>query len=68
MPATSYAAATFEAFFPLIATAVIYFLISVSVVTLIGKLELKNNPHRRPRRCPRALSKTPISEAPGDSG
>ena len=55
---------TFEAFFPLIATAVIYFLISVSVVTLIGKLELKIDPHRRPRRRPKGVVEAPISEAP----
>ena len=55
---------TFEAFFPLIATAVIYFLISVSVVTLIGKLELKIDPHRRPRRLPKGVVEAPISEAP----
>ena len=49
---------TFEAFFPLIATAVIYFAISSAVAGAIGKIELRIDPRRRPRRLPKGVTET----------
>ena len=49
---------TFEAFFPLIATAVIYFAISSAVAGAIGKIELRIDPRRRPRRLPKGVRET----------
>ncbi len=46
---------TFEAFFPLIATAVIYFAISSAVAGAIGRIELNIDPRRRPRRLPKGV-------------
>ena len=65
---------TFEAFFPLIATAVIYFVISVSIAAAIGRIELRIDPHKRPRRLPRGVTATepaaaqdgPLGLAPGE--
>ena len=47
---------TFEAFFPLIATAVIYFAISSAAAEAIGKIELSIDPRRRPRRLPKGVT------------
>ena len=49
---------TFEAFFPLITTAVIYFAISSAVAGAIGKIELGIDPSRRPRRLPKGVVET----------
>ena len=46
---------TYEAFFPLIATAIIYFLISTLIVFLIGRVEVGIDPKRRPRRLPKGV-------------
>ena len=54
---------TFEAFFPLIATAVIYFIISVSIASAIGRIELRIDPHKRPRRLPRGVVPTEAAAA-----
>ena len=40
---------TFEAFFPLIVTAVIYFLLAWALTSLLGLVELRIDPKRRPR-------------------
>ena len=40
---------TFEAFFPLITTAVIYFLLAWALTSLLGLLEKRIDPKRRPR-------------------
>lgn len=40
---------TFEAFFPLIVTAVIYFLLAWALTALLGLVELRIDPKRRPR-------------------
>ena len=40
---------TFEAFFPLIVTAVIYFLLAGALTALLGLVELRIDPKRRPR-------------------
>lgn len=40
---------TYEAFFPLIATALIYFLISWGLTALISRIEIKIDPKRRKR-------------------
>ena len=47
---------TFEPFFPLISTAVIYFAISAAIASGIGRIELSIDPHRRPRRLPRGAT------------
>lgn len=46
---------TYEAFFPLISTAVIYFLISALAAFLIGRVELGLDVKRRPRRYPKGV-------------
>lgn len=40
---------TYEAFFPLIATAVIYFIISFGLSSLLGLVEIRLDPKHRPR-------------------
>lgn len=40
---------TYEAFFPLIATAIIYFLLSFGMSSLLGMIEVRIDPKRRPR-------------------
>ncbi len=40
---------TYEAFFPLIATAVIYFVVAYALVWLLGRVEIRVDPKRRPR-------------------
>lgn len=50
---------TYEAFFPLIATAVIYFVMSSLITALIGRIEVKIDPKQKPRR----LSKGVVEEA-----
>ncbi len=49
---------TFEAFFPLISTAVIYFAISAAVTGAIGRIEVNVDPRRRPRRLPKGVVET----------
>ncbi len=46
---------TYEAFFPLIATAVIYFLISVVVTFALNRVEIRIDPHHKPRRLPKGV-------------
>lgn len=46
---------TYEAFFPLIATAVIYFAISTLIAFLVSRIEITLNPERRPRRLPKGV-------------
>ncbi|MCD7756595.1 MAG: ABC transporter permease subunit, partial [Clostridiales bacterium] len=46
---------TYEAFFPLIATAVIYFLISAVITFAVGRIEIHTDPHHGPRRLPRGV-------------
>jgi polar amino acid transport system substrate-binding protein len=41
---------TYEAFFPLIAIAIIYFLLAHLFVTIIKRFEIRLDPKRRPRR------------------
>lgn len=58
---------TFEAFFPLIATAVIYFAISSVVAAAIGRIEVHVDPRCMPRRLPRGVTEvesTAVSTAP----
>lgn len=40
---------TYEAFFPLIVTAVIYFLLSFGLSSLLGLIEIRIDPKHRPR-------------------
>ena len=47
---------TYEAFFPLIATAVIYFVMSSIITALIGRIEVKIDPRQRPRRLPKGVA------------
>ncbi len=46
---------TYEAFFPLITTAVIYFVISTLITFAIGRVEVCIDPHRRRRKLPRGV-------------
>ncbi|MCD7867645.1 MAG: ABC transporter permease subunit, partial [Clostridiales bacterium] len=46
---------TYEAFFPLIATAVIYFLISAVITFAVGRIEIHIDPHHGPRRLPKGV-------------
>lgn len=58
---------TYEAFFPLIATAAIYFALSWAAAFLVGRLEVGLDPKRRPRRLPRGMdpdAATAASPAP----
>ena len=48
---------TYEAFFPLIATAVIYFVMSSLITALIGRIEVKIDPKQKPRRLPKGVVK-----------
>ena len=54
---------TYEAFFPLIATAVIYFLLAWSLTLLLGALEKSIDPKRRSRK-PKGVD---LSALPNDS-
>lgn len=47
---------TYEAFFPLLTTAVIYFVMSSVITALIGRVELKINPKCKPRRLPKGVT------------
>ncbi len=49
---------TYEAFFPLITTAVIYFIIAAIVTAAMSRVELKLDPHRKPRRLPKGVVET----------
>ena len=40
---------TYEAFFPLIATAVIYFIIAYAMIWLLTRVEMRIDPKRRKR-------------------
>lgn len=44
---------TYEAFFPLIVTAVIYFVLSSLITAAIGRIEVVIDPKHRPRRYPK---------------
>lgn len=46
---------TYEAFFPLIATAVIYFVMSFLIAFAIGRVEVVIDPKHRPRRYPKGV-------------
>ncbi len=59
---------TYEAFFPLITTAIIYFVIAAVISFAFSKLEKAIDPHRRPRRLPRGVVETEacaLSDAEG---
>ena len=47
---------TYEAFFPLLATAAIYFVMSSLITALIDRVEVKIDPKRKPRRLPNGVS------------
>ncbi len=55
---------TFEAFFPLIITAVIYFLLAWALTILLGLVELRIDPKRRPRTLKKAEGQTSPVAAP----
>lgn len=48
-------ARTYEAFFPLIAIAVIYFFLSALLTWMIGRFEIRINPKSKPRRLPKGI-------------
>lgn len=47
---------TYEAFFPLLATAAIYFMMSSLITALIGRFEMKIDTKSKPRRLPKGVS------------
>ena len=54
---------TYEAFFPLIATAAIYFVMSSLITALIGRIEVRIDPKQKPRKLPKGVAdKTPLNE------
>ena len=53
---------TYEAFFPLLATAAIYFVMSSLITSLIGRIEVKIDPKRRTRKLPKGVSDTCVAE------
>lgn len=55
---------TYEAFFPLIATAVIYFVMSSAITFAIGRMELVIDPKHRPRRYPKGTDADVLSAEP----
>ncbi len=57
---------TYEAFFPLIATAIIYFIIAWVLSFLIGRIQVGMDPRHGERRLPRGV--TPITAAPVREG
>ncbi len=56
---------TFEAFFPLIVTAVIYFLLAWALTSLLHLAELRIDPKRRPRALKDVEKESPSPSAPG---
>lgn len=50
---------TYEAFFPLIATAAIYFVMSSLITALIGRIEVKIDPKQKPRKLPKGVVEEP---------
>ncbi|MDO4540032.1 MAG: ABC transporter substrate-binding protein/permease [Syntrophomonadaceae bacterium] len=59
---------TFEGFFPLIVTAVIYFLLTWILAGLISRLEIRTDPKRRPLKLPYLDALMPPSGAPAEKG
>lgn len=59
---------TYEAFFPLIATAAIYFVISAFAAFLIGRVEWKMDVKGRPRRYPKGVEIDASSEKEPEAG
>lgn len=57
---------TYEAFFPLLTTAAIYFVMSSMITALIGRLEVKLEPKRRPRRLPKGVTEKGKSRPQSD--
>jgi len=57
-------ARTFEAFFPLISVALMYFLLSTAVIIVLGKLEVRTDFTKRRNRIPRGVDpNTDIADA-----
>ena len=54
---------TYEAFFPLLATAAIYFAISTLATYALGRVELHIDPRRKPRRLPKGVEQTDAPDA-----
>ena len=55
---------TYEAFFPLLATAAIYFAISALATYALGRVELRLDPKRKPRRLPKGVHRVDGLDAP----
>ncbi len=53
---------TYEAFFPLIVTALIYLLIAALVNFLVGRIEISIAPHRGKRKLPRGITACDVPE------
>ncbi len=53
---------TYEPFFPLLATAAIYFVMSSLITMLIGRIEVKIDPKHKPRKLPWGVTEENITE------
>lgn len=53
---------TYEAFFPLLAVAAIYFIMSSFIMAIIGRIEVKIDPKCKPRRLPKGVFEETIAE------
>ena len=51
---------TYEAFFPLISTAVIYFIMSTLITALISRVEVNLDPKHKKRQLPKGVSGDPV--------
>ena len=52
---------TYEAFFPLLTTAAIYFAVSMLLASAIGRMEIRVDHHKRRRSLPKGVSETAIA-------
>lgn len=53
---------TYEAFFPLIAVAIIYFLMSALIIWAVGRIEIKTDPKHRTRKFPKGFDSNEIEK------
>ncbi len=58
---------TYEAFFPLIVTAVIYLLIAVLINFVVGRIEITIDPHHGKRKLPRGVTECDVPEETKES-
>ncbi len=56
---------TYEAFFPLITTAVIYLVLAIVINVVVGRIEKRIDPFRKKRRLPKGVTELPARDAAG---